>query len=145
MQNSKKRNNVGRQLALSLFIIIFLGFAAYFWLATPVKSYLAAENIKSNYKIVVKSLLPQAVETLKINQNGWSLCTIDGLLLNNIDDPKTQAAFIAYFRYGADYCKTWWIWPENPCDQLAQQISQAPNRILLKKQLTLCQLAEKIK
>ena len=102
-------------------------------------------DVRKTYQNHAKNLIPAAIQYLQNNQNDWIVCTDLGLSLQNIDDPKTMAAWIAYYQYGKTYCTEWWDWPHNDsCTYMQKQEKYVTNndKTTLLKKITLCKIAQ---
>ncbi len=127
-----------------MLLAVLMAVKVCLWLRQETKVYHVKHEIKSSYQLKIKPLIPQAIQSLKTNNNDWLLCTDVGLSLDNIDSRKAQAAFIVYYRYGKQYCSFWWKWEGNLCNTLAAQLKYSPDQTVLEKKITLCRLAQKV-
>lgn len=129
-------------------IAIMLLSGLFFVLKMHIEAYALQRSIKKTYQSEVVQLMPQAINNLETDKNDWIICTDLGLSLENIDDPKTMAAWIAYYKYGKIYCMQWWDWPkDDPCAYMQKQLKNTTNNeheTLLKK-IILCKIAKEFK
>lgn len=127
-------------LVIVLFLLMVTALFIYAW--NSYEKYHARKEIALLYTSQGKSLVAQAIQDLKNHSNDWIICTDLGLSLQNIDDPKVIAAWIAYYQYGNQYCQLWWSPKNSSCETLRKTEKYAKNKLFFEKRVTLCEIAK---